>query len=190
MALNVDDDRRRVVRPRRESRVFHAVDDIGDVGNANRRAVLVRDDQALVLVGRFELVVGIDRRRACRPVEAPLRLIDIRAGDRSAQVVEAQAVRSQRARIHLHTDGGSLAATGADQAHAGKLRDLLCDPRVDEIEDLRQRERRRRNGQRQDRRVGRVHLAVDRRLRQIGRQQVSAGVDRRLHFLFRNVEAQ
>ena len=44
--------------------------------------------------------------------------------------------------------------------------------------------------QRQDRRVGRIDLGVDRRRRQVGRQQVAGGVDRRLHLLLGDVEAE
>ena len=41
----------------------------------------------------------------------------------------------------------------------------------------------------EDRRVGRVDLGVDRRRRQVGGQQIAGGVDRRLHFLLGDVEA-
>ncbi len=44
------------------------------------------------------------------------------------------------------------------------------------------------DGQREDRRVGRVDLGVDRRRRQVGRQQRAAGVDRGLHLLLGHVE--
>ena len=60
-----------VVHPGAELVVLGAVDDVGDVGQAHRRAVLVGDDQDLVVVGARELVVGVDgvgahrRRRNC-----------------------------------------------------------------------------------------------------------------------------
>ena len=44
--------------------------------------------------------------------------------------------------------------------------------------------------QRDYRRVGRIDFAVDRRVRQIARQERSAGIDRGLYFLFRDVDAQ
>ena len=83
----------RGVRPRGEPRVLGRFDRFGDVLHAHRRTVLVGDDQALVLVGRFELIVGVDRRRARRSVEAALRLIGVGVGDRGAHVVERQPVR-------------------------------------------------------------------------------------------------
>ena len=48
--------------------------------------------------------------------------------------------------------------------------------------------RRRRDGQRQDRRVGGIDLVVDRRLRQVVGQQVAGGVDRGLHFLLGDLD--
>ena len=39
-------------------------------------------------------------------------------------------------------------------------------------------------------RIGRVHFAVDRRVRQVRGQQVGGGVDGRLHFLLGNVQRQ
>ena len=44
------------------------------------------------------------------------------------------------------------------------------------------------DAQRQDRRVGRVDLGVDRRRGQIGGQKIAGGVDRRLHLLLGDVE--
>ena len=47
LALHVDDDRPRLLvpGPAGELRVLDAVDDVGDVGEADRRAVLVGDDE-------------------------------------------------------------------------------------------------------------------------------------------------
>ena len=46
LALDVHDHRRRLVHPRRLLDVLGVVDDVGDVGQAHRRAVAVRDDRA------------------------------------------------------------------------------------------------------------------------------------------------
>ncbi len=46
------------------------------------------------------------------------------------------------------------------------------------------------SAERQDRRVGRIDLGVDRRRRQVGGQQIAGGVDRRLHFLLGDIEAE
>ena len=42
LALDVEDDRRHLVHPRGEAHVLRAVDHVGDVGEADRRAVACR----------------------------------------------------------------------------------------------------------------------------------------------------
>jgi len=71
----------------------------------------------------------------------------------------------------------------------GGLPDRL-DRNVGEILDLGQRQGLRGQAQGQDRRVGRVDLGVDRRRRQVGRQQVARSIDRRLHLLLGDVEVE
>ena len=55
---------------------------------------------------------------------------------------------------------------------------------------LRQRQRVGGQRQRQDRRIRRIHLAVDRRVRQIARQIRGRRIDRGLNFLFGDVDVQ
>ncbi len=153
-------------------------------------AIAVGDDQRPVFVGRAQLVVGIDGIGLRRAVEAALGLVDVGVGDGGAHVLDIQAVGRQRARVDLDPHRRPLAAGEADQADAGQLRNLLRQPGVGQSLHLRQRQRLRGQRQRQDRRVGGIDLAVDRRRRQVRRQQIAAGIDRRLHFLLRDVEAQ
>ena len=122
------------------------------------------------------------------PSKLPFAWFVFAFGDRGAHVVEREAVRRERARVHLDAHRGSLAAADADESDARQLRDLLRDPGVGEILELRQRQCRRRERERHDRRVGRVDLVVDRRARQVGRQERGRRVDRRLHFLLGDVE--
>ena len=70
------------------------------------------------------------------------------------------------------------------------LRQFGRQPVLGEVVQLDHRQRRRRDRDRQHRRIGRVDLAVDRRHRQVARQQVAAGVDGRLHLLLGHVERQ
>src|SRR5207247_8559353 len=100
-------------------------------------------------------------------VEVALRLVHVRLRERGAHVLEAEAVGGQRRRVRLDAHGGLLPAADADQPDAGELRYLLRQPRVRQVLDLRQRERGRGEGGGQDRRVGRVRLAVDGRIRQV-----------------------
>ena len=88
-----------VVRPRGEAHVLGVVDDVGDVRQAHRRAVAVGDDELAVLVGRAQLVVGVDGGGARRAVEAALGLVDVGGGDRGAHVFEVRAVGGERLRV-------------------------------------------------------------------------------------------
>src|SRR5215470_63035 len=60
MTLDVEDDGWRLVHPGAELVVLRAVDDVADIGEAHRRAVLVGDDQRAVVAGVADLVVGVD----------------------------------------------------------------------------------------------------------------------------------
>ena len=102
----------------------------------------------------------------------------------------AEPVGRQRARVDHDAHGRAIAAADRDQADAGLLADLLRQPHVCEVLDLGQRQGLAGQRQRQDRRVGRIDLAVDRRRRQVRRQQVGGRVDRRLHFLLGDVQAE
>src|SRR5207249_9485714 len=72
----------------------------------------------------------------------------------------------------------------------GKLRYLLREPSVGKILDSREWKCLRRQRESQDRRIGRIDLAVDRRIRQISRQEILTSVDCGLNFLFRHIDAQ
>ena len=82
-----------------------------------------------------------------------------------------------------------MAAGDRHQADAGKLGELRREPALDQVLDVGQLHRVRGDAEGQDRRVGRIDLGIDRRRRQVGRQQVAGRVDRRLHFLLGDVEA-
>ena len=105
---------------------------------------------------------------ACRgPSKPPFAWLTLAAADDRPEILERQAVGGERRRVGLDPHGRRLSAADADQPDARQLRDLLGKPGVRQVFDLRQRQRLRSERQRQDRRVGRVDLAVDRRVRQI-----------------------
>ena len=87
----------------------------------------------------------------------------------------------ERRRIDLHAHRRLLPAADEHLPDAGDLRDLLREDGVGGVEDLRQRQRLRREREDQDRRVGRVDLAVVGARRQVRRQLAAGGVDRGLH---------
>ena len=177
--------------PGAELRVLGAVDDARHVDHPHRRAVLVGDDQVLVVVDGDELVVRIDRVGALGTVEAALGAVRVGRGDRRAQGVEADAVGGERLGVGLDPHRRPLAAARATPGRRPVTWLIFCARRVlTRFCTSVSGKRVGRDRQRQHRRVGRVHLGVDRRRRQVGRQQRAAGVDRRLHLLLGDVEGQ
>ena len=141
-------------------------------------------------VGRGDLIVGVDLIVLARPVEVALGGVDAGLGQRRAHVLHVQAVGGQFDGIDLNADRGLLAAADAHQSHAGQLRKLRRQARIDHVLDLRQRHAVGTDGQREDGRIGGIGLVVDRGYRQIGRQKCLAAIDRRLHFFFGHVERE
>ncbi len=141
-----------------------------------------------VAVAADQLVVGADGVSLMFSVECSFGLVDIGLAQRDAQIFQTQSVRRQRCGIRLHAHRGTLAATDADQPHTGQLRNFLRQGGVGQIFDLGQRQRIGSQRQRKNRRIGGIDLAVNRRIRQPGRQQIGRAVNRRLHFLFGNVD--
>ena len=188
LALDVHDHRRLVVHPRRLLHVLGAVHHVGDVGEAHGGAVLVGDDEGAVLGGREELIVGADAERLPRPFEAALGLVHVGLAEHRAHVLEAEAVGRELRRVHLHADGRLLAAADRHQADARELGDLLRQVGIGEVLDLGEGQGIGGEGERQDRRVRRVDLAVDRRARQIAGQEGARHVDRGLDLLLGHVD--
>ena len=120
-------------------------------------------------------------------LQLALGLIDVDLADDRAQLLQAHAVGSQRRRVGHDAHGGLLSAADADQPHARQLRNLLREGRVGQILDLGQRHAVRGHGQRENRRVGGIDLAVNRRRGQIVGQISLRRIDRGLHFLLGHV---
>ena len=123
--------------------------------------------------GALDLVIGVDGRGLRRPVEISLRRVDVEVADGGAHVVDVETVGGERLRVELDAHRRAVAAADADQADAGKLRNLLRQPRLAQILELDERHGLRGDRERQDRRVRRIDLGVDRRNRQIARQQIA-----------------
>ena len=75
LALDIQNDGRSRVVPGLEFGVFRRALDRRDIGETDRGAGLVGDDQVLVFLRRLELVIGIDRESARRPVEITLAVL-------------------------------------------------------------------------------------------------------------------
>ena len=187
LALNVHDHRRRGVHPGGLLHIFGAVHRGGDIGKADGRAVVVSHHDAVVLRAGVELIIGADGERLPRAIQHPFGLVDVGGGERGPNVFQTQSIRSQRRGIGLNAHGRLLSAADRNQADAGQLRNFLGQSGVGEIFNFRQRQGVRSQGQRKNGRVCRIHLAVDRRIRQVARKISSGGVDRGLNLLFLDV---
>ena len=145
------------------------------------RAVAIGDDQRLVVVGLVGLVVGVDLIALVADVDAALGAVRIGAGQRGAHVLEPDAVFVERLRDQLDAHRRQRAAADHDLADAFDLRELLRQHGRGGVVELAAGQRVGGQRQDQDRRVGRVDLAIGRIAAQAGRQVGARGVDRGLH---------
>ncbi len=187
LALDVQQDRLVLVGPGGKALVLGAVDDLGDVLQAQRCAIVVLEDEIGVLGRRAQLVIGVEHRHPGRAIEVALGLVDVGGTDQGAHVVQVQAVGRQGVDVDLDPHRLALAAGDADHADATDLGDFLRYAGVDQVVELGQRHGLGRDGQGQHRRVGRVDLVVHRRCRQVAGQQVAGGVDRGLYLLLGDI---
>ena len=153
LPLDIHDDRRNIVHPGGELRILDGISDIGDIGQNHRRAVSIGDHQRAIIFAGEKLVIGVDFVGLLRSVEIALGLVDTGLLQAGANIVK----------VGLDADRRFLAAADAHQSHAGQLRDLLRQPCVREILDLREGKSFRSQRQGEDGRVGRIGFAVDRR---------------------------
>ena len=119
LTVNVDNDRRDQVDPGGQLRILGAVPHVGHIRQVHRRTVSIGDDEIPVRVGARQLIVGVDRIGAGRPVEIALRGVDVGVVDRRAQVVDVESVGSEGPQIDLDAHGRPLAPAHAHQADAG-----------------------------------------------------------------------
>ncbi len=139
LALDVEDDGRRLVHPRGLLGVLDAIHDSGDVMHEHRSAVAVGDDHVVVLAGLGELIVGVDLVILAGAVEIAFGGVDAGADERGTQVLHVEAVGRQLDRVCLDADRRFLAAADTHQADAGDLGDLGREARVDQVFHLRER---------------------------------------------------
>ncbi len=139
------------------------------------------------MLGRHQLVVGVEHRHPSRAIEVALGLVDVGGGDQGAHVRQVQAIGGQGLGVDFDTHGLALATGDADHADAADLRNLLRHTRVDQVIELGQQHGLGGNRQGQHRGIRRVDLVVHRRRRQILGQQVGGGVDCSLHLLLGDI---
>ena len=163
--------------------VLQPVDDVGDIADQHRRAVLVGEHDRLVARCRLELIVGADRVGLRRAVERTLGAGHVGIGDGGAQVLHAEPVIGEAGEIGLDTDGRLEATENADMADADQLAQTLADHRIGKIRHRADRDGLRGQRHRDHRGIGGIDLGIDRGIRQVFRQRRGGSVDRRLHIL-------
>ena len=170
------------------AQVLDRIEDLGDVGEPDRRAVAVGDHEIAILVGVRRLIVGVDLIVVVVVLDRALRAVGVGRGERRADVLEPDAVVKDRAGIDLDAHRRQGGARDVDLADAGKLRQPLLEDVGGKIVELPRRVRRRRHRDDHDRRVGRIDLVVGRIAAQAGRQVDARRDDARLDVARRAVD--
>ena len=180
--LPVDDhhDRPLAVGKSEIAQVLHGIEHLADVGEAHRRAVAIGDHQRFVVRRLDGLIVGIDLVALVADVDAALRTVGIGAAERRADIFQADAVFVERLWREFDAHRGQRSTADADFADAFDLRQLLRQHGRSGVIEFGGGQRVRRQRIDQDRRRGRVELAVGGIAPQRGRQVGARGVDRRL----------
>jgi hypothetical protein len=104
-----------------------------------------------------------------RPLfSATVAPLDRALGEGAAYRLEVQALGGELSGINLNSNRWVLLTADADQSDAGNLRELLHENAVGIIADLGERKSVRGESNQQDRRIGRIDFAVNRRIEKIG----------------------
>ncbi|MGY4459699.1 hypothetical protein ACVWYI_003659 [Bradyrhizobium sp. LB13.1] len=177
------------IGPGRLLGVFSAADRLADVADSQGTAIAIGDDDVVPVLGLGQLVVGVDRVGALRAVDIAFGAVDRGDRDLAAHVLHRQALGDEFRRIDLDADGRFLLAADEHLRDARELADLLGELGIDRVADAGQRQCLGGRRQQQDRRVGRVDLAVGRRRGQILRQLAARGIDGALHVIGGAVDA-
>src|SRR5208282_759976 len=179
LALDRQDDRPLLVEPAGNQLVLSGTNGAADIADADRRTVVIGDDQVSVLLGLEQLIISIQRVGLARAIERAFREIDVRLPEHGADILEVDATSRQRLWIDLYADGRLLLASDAHEADSGYLRDLLQQNILCIGVDNGQRQAVRGDPEHQDRRVSRIDLADERRIRQACRQARIRRIDGR-----------
>ena len=170
------------------AKILDRVGYLADIGEVDRRAVAVGDDQRLVLLRRVGLVVRVDLVALVADVDAAFRAVGVGAGERGPHVLQADAVFVECLRNEIDPHGRQRTAADDHFADSLDLRQLLRQHRGRGVIELAARQRVGGQGQDHDRSVSRIDLAVGGIGSQAGRQVGTGGIDRGLHVARRAVD--
>ncbi len=96
LALDIDDDGRRVVHPGGLLGVLGPIHRLGHVREHDGRAIAIGDDQFVVVGAGGQLVVGVNLIGDLRPVEVALGLVDAGLLEGGAQVLQVHPISGER----------------------------------------------------------------------------------------------
>ena len=125
LLVDREQDRGRIVVIGRGETIGRGGDCASDIADPHRRAVAVRDDHVVELLGVGDLVVGVDRETRPRRRQRAFRGVGRCGHQRAADVFQRQPARGELCRIDLHPDRRSLLAAERNLSDARDLRDLL-----------------------------------------------------------------
>ena len=116
---------RLAVRRSTEEIILGAANRLTHVPDADRRALLIGQDDVAVIGWLHDLVVGRHRKALDSAVDRALGGVGGGTAQNVAHLLQGQAARGELFRVHLHTDGRLLLTCDKHQRHAANLRDLL-----------------------------------------------------------------
>ncbi len=155
--------------------VLHSVADLGDIAQAQRRAILVADDQRRIVGSLEQLIVGLDLPVVLVIGHRALGSALIGAVDRDTDVVQRQPIVLQLSRLQL--DAYRRQGATADLY----LADPVGQDRRSKVIELALAQGLGGQGEHHDGCLGRIDLAIARHLAHAAGQQVARGIDGRLH---------
>ena len=85
--------------------VLHRVCHLSDVGQADRRAVVITDDERLVVLGVRDLVVGEDVRGHIAVSDLAFGQVGVLQAQHRLQIRKGKSVAGQLRRIGVHAHG-------------------------------------------------------------------------------------
>ena len=188
LAVDRDADRRLAVPGSEGLVVLDVVDHVGDVGEANRRAVAIGQDLLPELGRLVELAFGVNDRRPRPSVQLSGGEIDVDVADRAGDLVDADAADGESGRVDLDAHGRTRLSEDqrfGDAVDRGQFSDQQI---LDVLIDDPKRQRLRTDVEEKDRTFGRIDLAQRRRRRHVARQRARGRRGRRLNVLERGVD--
>ena len=162
-APDVEHHRRRFAQPDRRRRSLEGVLGVADVGDANRRVVLRRDDDVVEVLRRIHASERAQQELSLALLDRATRDLDVLGDDRVAHLRHRQVVGVQLLDVDDDMDLASASAGEADLADAIDGLNRAGDLLVGELGDRPQTHRLGRDDQRHHRIGVRIDLGDDRR---------------------------